>query len=153
LAEVAQFFGLQVQTVKQWRVEPVPLPGVPGKFNLSDAVKWYVAKANARAGSGLSEELKATEIRLKAAQAKQKELEIAQTEGGLVPLADVELWAATALIEAREMIMQLPEMLAASAPPELKNFVRSETDRRCRDTLTALKRKLDSEVVAQDPAE
>ena len=39
--------------------------------------------------------------------------------------------------------MQLPEMLAASAPQDLKDFVRSETDRLCRDTLTTLARRLE----------
>lgn len=44
LAEVAQFFGLAVQTVKQWRTESPPMPGGDGGYDLSEVVRWRLAK-------------------------------------------------------------------------------------------------------------
>ena len=58
--------------------------------------------------------------------------------------------AATALIEARGMIMSLPERLATSAPPEMRNFIREETDRHCRDVLTSLRRRLEMDEIDEN---
>ena len=44
LAEVAEFFGLAVQTVKQWRIESPPMPGADGKYPLRDIVQWRLNK-------------------------------------------------------------------------------------------------------------
>jgi hypothetical protein len=73
-----------------------------------------------------------------------KRLELNRQRGQLLDRADVELWAATALIEARVMIMGLPERLSTSAPPEQRSFIREETDRHCRDVLTMLRRRLET---------
>ena len=58
--------------------------------------------------------------------------------------------AATALIEARGMIMSLPERLATSAPPEMRNFIREETDRHCRDVLTSLRSRLEMDEIDEN---
>ena len=83
-------------------------------------------------------------MRLKTAQADAKELENAQTRGELVILADVERWAATILIELREVFMSIPEILATSSPQESKDFVREESDRVVRDALTSAARRFDT---------
>ena len=76
-------------------------------------------------------------------QVETKRIELDREKGLILDRQDVELWAATALIELREGIMQLPGMLAASAPQDLKDFTREETDRHCRDLLTATHRRLE----------
>lgn len=144
LGEVAEFFGVSNQTVNGWRADSDPMPGSANCWDLAAIAKWRTTKG--RQGGGLSDELKAADIRLKTAQAKAKEIENAISEGVLLDRGDVERWAATALIETREMVMALPEMLATSSPPELREFVRSESDRHCRDVLTMLRRKLEADV-------
>ena len=58
--------------------------------------------------------------------------------------------AATALIEARVMVMSLPERLSTSAPPEMRGFIREESDRHCRDVLVALRRRLEMDELDDD---
>lgn len=147
LEAVASFFGVHADTPRAWRTGADPMPGEPGRWDLSAIAQW---RARRTERTGLSEELKAAEIRLKTAQARAKELENEATSGGLVGRAEVELWAATALIELRQGVMSLPEMLATSSPPELRDFVRSESDRHVRNVLTTLRRRLESDEFAND---
>jgi phage terminase Nu1 subunit (DNA packaging protein) len=143
LADVAEFMGLSIQTVKQWRTEPNPMPGTPGSFNLADVVKWYRARQAATGGSsGIGDELKAVEMRLKTSKAEAQELENAKTRGELVQLADVERWAATILIELRESFMSIPDILATSSPQDSKEFVREESERVIVGALTSAAKRL-----------
>ena len=146
LSDVGAFFGVHCDTPRTWRLGADPMPGTPGKWDLSVIAQWRARRSER---SGLAEELRSTEIRLKTAQAVQKELANAQASGQLLDRADVELWAATALIEARVMVMSLPERLATSAPPEMRNFIREETDRHCRDVLTSLRRRLEMDEIGE----
>ncbi len=145
LEAVAGFFGVHPDTPRGWRTGADPMPGAPGRWDLSAIAQW---RARRTERTGLSEELRAVEIRLKTAQAQAKELENKATSGELVERAEVELWAATALIQLREGVMSLPEMLATPSPPELREFVRSESDRHVRSVLTALRRRLESDEFA-----
>lgn len=142
LAEVAEFFGVTQPAVTKWKNADDPMPVERGGYNLSKIAQWRTRQSS---GGSLSDELKMAEIRLKTIQAQQKELDMEIQRGELVPLADVERWAAVSLIETREMVMVLPEMLATSSPPEHRDFIRNETDRHCRDVLKMLKRRLESE--------
>lgn len=148
VAEVAKFFGMSTAAVMAWRAEAEPMPGSPGNYNLSEIAQWRITKSGT--GKGLSEDLKKAEIRLKTVTAQQKELDMEKEKGQLLDLASVELWASVALIETREMVMALPEMLATSSPPELREFVRSEADRHCRDVLTMLRRKLEADQIERE---
>ena len=141
IAEVAEFFALSNAAVNAWRRDANPMPGSPGRFDLSKIAQWRDARR--KEGGGVGEELKAADIRLKTAQARAKEMENSVNEGELVPLADVELFVATACVEFREVIMTLPDSLASSSPPELRNFVREESDRLCRGALVSLHRRLE----------
>lgn len=140
LSEVAGFFGLSIQTVKQWRMETPPMPGSEGKWSLPEIVKWRHAKLGK---SGLSDEKKRVDIELAEVAVEQKRLDLAKDRGEVVEISEVELWAASAIVEVREMIMALPDMLAAAAPKQLRDFVRDETDRHCRDVLSMLRRRLE----------
>ncbi len=117
------------------------MPKQRGGYDLSKVAQWLRRQSST---SGLSEEVKAADIRLKTVQAQQKELELEIQKQELVPIADVERWAAVCIVEFREMVMALPEILAGSSPPENKNFVRDESDRHLRDALFAVKRRLES---------
>ena len=141
LSEVAEFFGLNVQTVKQWRMESPPMPGGEGAYSLREVVKW---RHNKLTNSDVKTAKQEVELQLSRILVEQKLIELGKDKGELLDRGDVERWAATALIECREMIMSLPEMLASSADATLRDFTRSESDRHCRDVLTALRRRLES---------
>ena len=86
-------------------------------------------------------------------QVETKQIELDREKALILDRQEVELWAATALIELREGIMQLPEMLAASAPQELKDFTREESDRHCRDLLLSTARRLELSEIGKVRAE
>ena len=147
LSDVGAFFGVHCDTPRTWRLGADPLPGTPGKWDLSAIAQWRARRSER---SGLAEELRSTEIRLKTAQAVQKELANAQASGELLDRGDVERWASTAIIEFRCMIMALPERLSTSSPPEMRGFIRSESDRHCRDALIAVRRRLEMDRITDD---
>lgn len=148
--EVANFFGFTVAGVHHWRAEAEPMPGTPGHYDLSEIAQWRLNRTSNN--GGLKEERDRADIRLKTVQAQQKELDLEIQKGNLIELPAVELWASVALIETREMIMTLPEILATSSPPELREFVRSETDRQVTAVLTMLARKLESDEIEREGA-
>jgi len=142
VGEVAAFFGVSVAAVNKWKAEDNPMPGSPGKYDLSAIARWKLTRTSRKAK--LNDPMRDMEYRLKEITAKQKELDYEMQKGGLLELTDVERWAAMALIETREMVMSLPELLATSSPPEFRDFVREESDRHCRDVLTMLRHKLET---------
>lgn len=146
LGEVAEFFGLHTQTVKQWRTESPPMPGREGAWPLPAIVKWRHQKL---AQSDVRTAKQQADLELQQVAVEQKRLELSRLKGELVELAEVEVWASAAMVETREMLMQLPQMIAASAPPEIREFARAETDRHCRDILAMLRRKLETDGIAE----
>ena len=143
LSEVAEFFGLSTQTVKAWRTENPACPGsAPEGWPLDRIVAWRHARLT---NSDLATAKKVQDLALGKVELESKELELSKELGELLDRGDVERWAAVALVEARESLMALVELLAVSSPPALRDFVRSETDRHVRATLTALRRRLESD--------
>lgn len=141
LSEVAEFFGVATTTVKGWRMEAPPMPGSDAGWPLDAITRWRHAKLTTSdiVTAQKQATLEATQLANEA-----RRLELSKERGELLDRTDVERWAATALIEVREMLMQLPEILATSSPPEFAAFVREESDRHVRQLLTALRRRLDS---------
>lgn len=151
LGEVAEFFGMALQTVKQWRMETPPMPGADGKYPLQQITQWRLNKVSQ---SDLASAKRQQDFELGRIQVESKQIELDREKALILDRQDVELFVATALVELRETIMQLPEKLAASAPQDLKDFVRSESDMHCRDSLIAASRRLDlmelrKEIVAE----
>lgn len=140
LGEVAEFFGAALQTVKQWRTESPPMPGVPGNYPLPEITRWRRDKdlQSDLAAAKRKQDFDVGQIAL-----EQKQIELDEKKALILDRHDVELWAAQALVEIRESVMQLPEMLAASAQPDMRDFTREETDRHCRGVLLAASRRLD----------
>ena len=140
LSEVAQVFGLAVQTVKQWRMESPPMPGEPGAYPIPEIVQWRLAKLS---GTDLAERKKRQEIELAEIAIEQKRLALEREKGNILERTDIELWIAQALIELREVVMQLPEALGAMVPPELRDTVRVEADMQCRGVLKMARYRLE----------
>jgi hypothetical protein len=149
LSEVAEFFGLSVQTVKQWSQESPPMPGQRNRWSIKEIVRWRTDIRNGRSSSPSSKKI---DDDLKLVTLAQKQLDLAIQKNELIPLVDVERWAAVALIETREMVMTLPEILATSSPPDSREFIRAESDRHCRSVLTMLRRRLEADTVKSDEA-
>jgi phage terminase Nu1 subunit (DNA packaging protein) len=140
LTEVAEFFGLDEHTVRQWRLKTPPMPGEPGKWPIKQIVKW---RCDWIQQSDLAAAKRQQDFDLGAIALERERIELAKEKAEILDRSDVELWASTALTELREGIMQLPEMLAASAPQEIKDFAREEADRHCRDLLEATAKRLE----------
>lgn len=147
LGEVAELFGVALQTAKEWRQASPPLPGEPGNYPMKELIRWRFARIS---NNELSDEVKRAGLEKTQVQVEQARIDLEKLKASVLDRADVELWAATLIINAREAIMQLPEMLASCAPENLKSFFRDETDRHCRDTLTALARRLELDEIGKD---
>lgn len=150
LSEVAEFFGLDEQTVRTWRLKSPPMPGEPGKWPIKQIVQW---RCNWIQQTDLAAAKRQQDFELGQIQVESKRIELDREKGLILDKQDVELWASTAMIELREGVMQLPEILAASAPQELKNFTREEAERHCRDLLIALQRRLEIEEIERKSRE
>ena len=69
LAEVADFFGVALQTVKQWRVDAGgAMPGTSGAFNLRDVARWRMSRITDR--SPAADQLTKLEVAKKAQELK-----------------------------------------------------------------------------------
>lgn len=147
LAEVAEFFGVSTQTAKEWRCASPPMPGEPGNYPLSEITRWRLSRLR---NNELSDELRRADLEKTQVQIEQARIVLDEKKANILDRADVELWAAVALTEIREGVLQLPELLAASAPQDLKNFVREETDRHCRDVLTSTAKRLELAEIGKD---
>lgn len=140
LSEVAAFFGISDGTVRNWSMRVPKIPGEAGRWPLKEIVRWRLDWVS---GTELTEKKRQQDYDLQQIKLESERLDLLEKQGQLLHKDDVELWAAAAIVEFREVVMQLKEMLTASAPPELKDFVRAETDRHCRDALTAAARRLE----------
>ena len=149
LADVSNFFQVHPDTARTWRLGADSMPGAAGRWNLSEIAVWRLRRAQK---AGLAEELRSCEIRLKTAMSVAKELANEVAAGELLSRRDIELWASQAIIEFRVTVMALPEQLSVSSPPELRSFVRAESDRHCRDSLVALRRRLETDRIDEPPA-
>ena len=48
LREVAEFFGVQEQTCRAWRMRADPMPGSPGRWDLSKITHWRIQYERAK---------------------------------------------------------------------------------------------------------
>lgn len=126
------------------------MPGEPGRWPLREIIQW---RCNWIQQSDLAAAKRQQDFELGRIQVETKQIELDREKALILDRQDVELWAATALIELREGVMQLPEMLAASAPQELKDFTREESDRHCRDLLLSTARRLELSEIGKVRAE
>jgi hypothetical protein len=140
LAQVAEFFSCATSTIKGWSQDG--MPSVSDGWYLPAIVRWRFDRLS---NTDLTTAKKQQDLALGQVQLESKQLELDQGRGQLLDRSEVELWASVALIEARVMITSLPERLSTSAPPEMRSFIREETDRHCRDVLTSLRRRLEME--------
>jgi hypothetical protein len=146
LAEVAQFFGVATQTVKQWRTETPPMPGTEGAWDLSEIVRWKMDRLSgltARSAKAM-QDLERGKVKLQAEQ-----LELEQLKASLVERADVEEWATIVLTETRNLFMQIPGAVSAVCAVHDREPVHEQAELLVRETLQCLYDRLSQYAATQ----
>jgi phage terminase Nu1 subunit (DNA packaging protein) len=123
LGEVAEFFGMQLQTVKEWRTGPQPMPGEEGKWPLSEIAQWRDARMRPGMRSELDEKRQAAEVRLKEMQAKRAELKYRKEQGELVERSAVASVLARICTEIRTRLEAIAPEVGTTAPPDLRREI------------------------------
>lgn len=117
LQEVAEFFGVSLSSVKQWRMENPPMPGDDAGYNLREIVQWKLMR---QASSPLKDEQDRQRIAMGELRMEQQRIELEKLKGSLVSREDVEQWASEVIIQFRESMMQLPQAIAQHAPVDAR---------------------------------
>jgi len=129
LAEVAEFFGLAVQTVKQWRTESPPMPGTEGRYPLQQIVAWRLAKLQSNSTSDAKKLAEVEAIRL---VNERRTMENAHKRGLLIEREEIErdmslLWSR---LSAR--LQGIGERIAALVPAEMKATTKQRVEQEVR---------------------
>jgi phage terminase Nu1 subunit (DNA packaging protein) len=135
LGEVAEWFGLELQTVKQWRVGPHGCPGEEGHYDLQAIARWRLARSSARGPSQAKADLEETALRLQNARA---ELKLAREAGELVTRAAAKSAIRQMFSRLKSQLEQLPDALAPLVPTEVRTDFRRDCVERLRIFLQQL---------------
>ena len=136
LGEVAEWFGLELQTVKQWRVGPNGCPGEEGAYDVQAIARWRLARnAGSRGDSGVRSELEQQALRLQIARA---ELKLQAESGELVTRAAAKSAIRGMFANLKSQIEQLPDALAPLVPSEVRTDFRRDCVDRVRIFLAQL---------------
>ena len=125
LSEVAEFFGLAVQTVKQWRTEVPPMPGGPEGYHLPSVVKWRLAKlaqSDTRAAKN-QQDLEFTRIRI-----EQETLDLQRQRGELVSRSDVIRELGLILSRFFSRMRSVSSEVATQCPDAVKLMAKERTE-------------------------
>jgi len=145
LADVGRFFGVALQTVKQWRTETDPMPGRPGAFDLSEIARWRIARAERGGGPKEGTTKSRLEETNLALEVQRRKVQLDRLQETLVDRAAVELFCSTCLTHLGDWCDQLPQLVAAELPKshraKIANRIRRELDQR-REQLSSDLRQL-----------
>jgi phage terminase Nu1 subunit (DNA packaging protein) len=139
LAEVAEFFGMATQTVKQWRTESPPMPGTDGGYDLREVVRWRIDRLQGGTAKSAKQiqDLERGQVKLAA-----ERLELEKLRESLVSRQEVEEWASVLLSETRELILQIPGAVSAVCALPDREAVYEQAENLIRDTLQTLHDRL-----------
>lgn len=129
LSEVAAFFGLHIQTVKQWRTESPPMPGDDGKYPLPAIVKWRDDKLRY---SAATERKREQENELRQVQIETKRLQLETKRGLLIERAEVERDIAVIFARVKNRTDALPAEVANLVPGDQKAAVKKMVEEKVR---------------------
>lgn len=125
LGEVAEFFGVELVTVREWRTGPTPMPGEPGAYDIKAATRWRCEKLKGNINQK-SKEMVELEIREKQADVQKKELNVRKQRGDLVSRTAIKAAVSGLLNDARLQLEAIPGVVAAHVPPDMRNLIRQE---------------------------
>lgn len=120
LGEVAAFFGVEGQTVREWRSGANPMPGDQGQWDLSDITRWRCDRLKALGANAKSPEEKEIEIAISREDLIKRRLANQLKAKELVMRVAAAARVAEMFNEARMGMEALPELLGPMLPPELR---------------------------------
>ena len=129
LAEVAEFFGLAVQTVKQWRIESPPMPGADGKYPLRDIVQWRIAKL---AGSSVLDAKRQADLESIKLVNEKRAMENAQKRGLLIEREEVERDMALLWSRLAARLTGVADRVTTLVPSDLKATTKDRVEQEIR---------------------
>ncbi len=136
LGEVAEWFGLQLQTVKQWRVGPNGCPGGDGVYNLQEIARWRVQQGKSGNGStSAKQELEQESLVLTNARLS---LKLRKEAGELVSRDAAKSAIRQMFAKLKSQLETLTEVLAPLVPSE----VRVDFRRDCRERIVVFLQSL-----------
>jgi hypothetical protein len=85
LGEVARLVGVELQTVKEWRSGPNPMPGSEGQWDIVQIFRWRCDRLKAASGGGKTQEIMELERRDLQAIVEKRELNARNARGEMMP--------------------------------------------------------------------
>lgn len=132
LAEVAELLGLELQTVKQMRTGPNPMPGREKHWNMIDIFRWRCDRLQRSSAAGKPAEILELERRQLAADVEKRELAVQIARGDLVERSAVKSELLNVLNTVRTQIEAIPSEIGPSLPPELRSNIIHELQQQLR---------------------
>lgn len=129
LAEVAEFFGLAVQTVKQWRMESPAMPGSEGRYPLRDIVQWRISKL---AGNTVLDAKRQADLESIRLVNDKRAMENAQKRGLLIEREEVERDMALLWSRLAARLMGVADRVATLVPAEIKVTTKDRVEQEIR---------------------
>ena len=128
LAQVAEWFGMELQTVKQWRSSSCP--GVEGAYDLREIARWRIQRVkNERAEPTRKNELEQQQLELSNARLL---LKLKKEAGELVSRIAAKSSIRQMFARLKSQLEPIPELLAPLLPNELRADFRRDCAERVR---------------------
>lgn len=121
VSDIARFFRVSLTTITNWRNATPPMPGVDGRWDLSEIAEWR--RLQDRSGNVKSQERIDLETRELAAEVSMKETKDKKLKGLLVDRAAAKAAVANILNEARVQLEAVPGIIGSSVPPDIRQEV------------------------------
>lgn len=120
LAQVAAFFGVKQQSVKNWRQDRDPMPGTPGAYDLSEIARWRIRRAenNTNVPEQGSNREKLEEAKL-AIDVQKRQLQYKRLAGDLVDVDAVARLLERSINEHNAQANQLRDRIEVLLPESL----------------------------------
>lgn len=134
LGDVAGFLGFQLQTVKQWRTGPDPMPGEPGAWPLDQIARWKLRQAGANAASTRTAELIQEE---KQVDIERKRLKLLKEQGELVEFDAVVRVFSRTIAELQSFGKEIPDRILETLPQNMNAKTKGRI-------LTAVRKSIDT---------
>lgn len=138
LGEVAEFFGVEAQTVREWRTGAKPMPGSEGTWDLSAIAQWRCNRLKSLGANAKSQEEIDLDMAIKREDHKKRLLANQIKAKTVADRATMIGKVAEMNNEARMLIEAIPDNLSPLLPPE----IRSEGTAKIRQDIALILKKM-----------
>lgn len=143
LGEVATFFGVEGQTVREWRSGANPMPGEQGQWDLSVITQWRCDRLKALGANAKSAEEKEIELAILKEDLEKKRLANQMKSGALIDCDFAVGRIMEMNNEARVVIEGIPEKLSPMFDPVNRNELTAKATQEIALVLRHLSQKAD----------